>query len=77
MAKCTNWSMKLAYKNLAVSAACMVLGKYVKMDLKCLIENDGLLAADTTYFFHYTSQIEKESIFSTTKIVELLCNVAG
>ena len=77
MAKCTNWSMKLAYKNLAVSAACMVLGKYVKMDLKCLIENDGLLAADTTYFFHYISQIEKESIFSTKKIVELLCNVAG
>ena len=32
----THWSMKLAYKNLAVSAACMVLSNYVKMDIKCL-----------------------------------------
>ena len=46
----THWSMKLAYKNLAVSAACMVLSNHVKMDLKCLDESACLLAINHNNF---------------------------
>lgn len=63
----THWSMKLAYKNLAVSAACMVLSNHVKMDLKCLDESACLLAINHNNFLP-TAAIQDEKDATSTLI---------
>ena len=42
--------MKLAYKNLAVSAAFQVLSKHVAEHLECMGENDSLLTTAINNF---------------------------
>jgi len=59
----THWSMKLAYKNLAVSAACMVLSNHVKMDLKCLDESACLLAINHNNFLPTTAIQDGEGCY--------------
>jgi len=50
--KRTQWSMKFAYTNLAVSAACMVLGKHdVKDEIRCIRDGDCILAPNTHNFY--------------------------
>jgi len=58
-----HWSMKLAYKNLAVSAACMVLTNHTKMDLKCLDESSCLLAINTNSFLPCLSFPNREGAY--------------
>ncbi len=59
----THWSMKLAYNNLAVNAALMVLSKHIKMDLSCLSETDSLLATNTNNFFQCTQFPNREGAY--------------
>ena len=48
-------SMQIAYKNLAVTAADMVLANHIKKDLSCLDETSGLLATTTANFKHVSN----------------------
>ena len=48
--KCNHWVLTLAYKNLPVVAACMILSKHLAMDIKCLGKLSCLLAPNTITF---------------------------
>jgi hypothetical protein len=48
--KRTHWSLKVAYRNLSVVAAIMIMSKHVAMDLSCLGESSCLLAPTTAGF---------------------------
>jgi hypothetical protein len=48
--KRTHWSLKVAYRNLSVVAAIMIMLKHVAMDLSCLGESSYLLAPTTAGF---------------------------
>jgi len=61
--KRNHWSMKLAYRNLAVSAACMVLTDHTKMDLKCLDESSCLLAINTNSFLPCAAFPDREGCY--------------
>ena len=49
--KRTQWSMKFAYTNLAVSAACMVLSMHVKDKIRCIQNRDCILAPNSDNFY--------------------------
>lgn len=51
----TQRTMKLAFQNLGVTAAYMVLANHVKGNLKCLQESDCLLATNTNNFLPCSS----------------------
>jgi hypothetical protein len=63
VSKRSHWSMKLAYKNLAVSAACMVLTNHTKMDLKCLDESACLLGVNTNSFLPCAAFPDREGAY--------------
>ena len=48
--KRSHWSMRLAYNNMSVVAALMILQGHVKMDVGSLNEHDSLLAIDIRQF---------------------------
>ena len=45
-----HWSLDLAYKNLSVVAAIMILSNHLKMDIDCLCDTDCLLATHASTF---------------------------
>ncbi len=59
----SHWSMKLAYRNLSVSAAYMVLVGHIAIDLESLTEADGLLAGHTANFFHASRFPDREGAY--------------
>ena len=59
----SHWTMKFAYKNLAVTAAYMAFAKHVKEDLRCLDETCCLLAVDTNNFLPCSSFPEREGTY--------------
>lgn len=58
-ARCYHWSMKLASKNLAVDAACMILSEHVKKDIARLKKEVSLLSGDVSKF-RYCSLVSEQ-----------------
>ncbi len=48
--KCNHWVLTLAYKNLPVVAACMILSPHLTLDIKCLGNLSSLLAPHANTF---------------------------
>ncbi len=48
--KRNHWVLTLAYKNLPVVAACMILSQHLAMDIKCLGKSSCLLAPNAITF---------------------------
>ena len=54
-----HWAIKLAFKNLSVVAAYMILCQHVKEDLLCLDEQKSLLTSDTGKFIQCQDHSER------------------
>ena len=61
--KRSHWSLKFARKNLAASAAYMILSNHVKDDLSCLKEEDTILAGKTYKFVECSEVPDQEGAY--------------
>ena len=63
--KRNHWVLTLAYKNLPVVAACMILSQHLAMDIKCLGNLSSLLAPHTNTFIPCadTSSVNRQGAY--------------
>ena len=62
--KRSGWVMKMAFKNLIVDAAHMVLARQVKDDLSCIQENDCILAATDNNFIPCITHPKRQGVYA-------------
>ncbi|EJK66261.1 hypothetical protein THAOC_12831 [Thalassiosira oceanica] len=61
--KRNHWVMKLAYKNLNVVAAVMVMADHVKEDITCIQEADCILASSSNNFIPCLSHPKRQGVY--------------
>ena len=59
----THWSMQFAYKNLSTVAAVMAMQQHLKENLRCLSEDDCMLAFDIERFDKCTDHPDRQGAY--------------